>query len=144
MKYYYNKIIEENIKYINNELDLNWNKKYIINKSIDKLYKDIIEKLLLNNKLEEYDYIYNIINQLELESINITNKIFNAINDLLNRNENIKNRYLITKEEDLFNIKIINFYYILFKYILKDSIFIYQINFLLKIKKSILKLIRLM
>ena len=61
MKYYYNKIIEENIKYINNELDLNWNKKYIINKSIDKLYKDIIEKLLLNNKLEEYDYIYNII-----------------------------------------------------------------------------------
>ena len=104
MEYNNIKIIEDNIKYINNELDLNRNKIYIIKQKIDVLYKDIIKKIILKNKLEDYDYTYNIINQLDIESINITNIIFDEINILLKSNENYINRYSISKEKDLFNI----------------------------------------
>ena len=46
------------------------------------------------------------------------------------------------KHDDLLNIKKINFYYIFFKYVLKNQIYINQIPFLLKIKKRILTFIK--
>ena len=59
-------------------------------------------------------------------------------NKLLNfLNEEYK-EYEISKIDDLLDIKKMNFYFILFKYILKNSFYIYQIPFLLNIRKIIL------
>ena len=130
------KIIENNYKTLN-ELDLYLNKDDIITRNIDELYSEIIIAIIKNNKLMDDQNILNIITQLDFESINFDNNYI-----ILNSIENINKEYSISKEEDLFDNKKINFYFILFKYILKSSIFIYQINFLLKIKLFIIKLIR--
>ena len=114
-----------------------------LNLNIDEIYGEIIISLIKDGKLEDYDYAYDIINQLDLQSIDITQCIFKKIKEelLLNNNRYIS-KYLISKKEDLFNDKIINFYYILIKFILKDSIFIYQIDLLYKLRKYIIKLIK--
>ena len=130
------KIIENNYKTLN-ELDLYLNKDDIITRNIDELYSEIIIAIIKNNKLMDDQNILNIITQLDFESINFDNNYI-----ILNSIENINKEYSISKEEDLFDNKKINFYFILFKYILKSSIFIYQINFLSKIKLFIIKLIR--
>ena len=68
--------------------------------------------------------------------------MFEKIKKILDiKNSEIKDK-LILKFEDLINDTKINFYFILLKYILKESIFIYQINFLLITRKYILELIR--
>ena len=85
--------------------------------------------------------IYNIIIQLDLESIDITKIIFDGIHDILENKENIF-KYIILDNDDLFDNSKINFYYILLKYILKKSIFIYQIDFLMKTRGIIIKLIK--
>jgi len=53
-----------------------------------------------------------------------------------------KNEYLISNQGDLKNENKINFYYILMKYILKNKIYIYQINFLFETRKNIQKMIK--
>ena len=55
---------------------------------------------------------------------------------ILNNNENYINDYILINNEDFSNEKKINFYFILFKYILKNSIYIYQLPFILKTKKK--------
>ena len=82
--------------------------------------------------------LYSIINQLDLEHINITNLMFKKISEILNSNENYIKEYIIDKIDDLIDKKKINFYYILLKYILKNSIHIYQIPFLLNTRKTII------
>ena len=67
------------------------------------------------------------------------------INDLViffNDNEENLRDYEIYEADDLLNIKKINFYYIFFKYVLKNQIYKNQIPFLLKIKKRILTFIK--
>ena len=110
----------------------------LIEKKIDEIYSEIIITLIKKNKFEDYEYTYNIIQQLDLESIDITDSMFEEINNLLNNDEEIKNKYIISKVEDLFDDKKLNFYFILFKYILKDSYFIYIIEYLYKIKRNII------
>ena len=153
-EYYYNKneiddlekenmnIIKDNIN-IYSELGLNFDTKVLKSKNIDEIYAEIIKTLIKKEKLENYEYTYNIIKQMDLESIDITEKIYGEIYNLLDENKNYVKEYLVIKEEDLFNYKKINFYYILLKYILKNSIFIYQINFLFKTRINIIKLIKL-
>ena len=134
-----NKIIEDNINNFNKEFNLEWKEEQIKSKKIDEIYLKIIKSLIENNKFDKYEYIYNIIKELDLELIDITKTIFDGIHDIIKRKEN---DYLIDNKDDLFNNKKINFYYILLKYILKNSIFIYQINFLMKTRKYIIKLIK--
>ena len=50
--------------------------------------------------------------------------------------------YKISKYEDLFNMNIIIFYYILLKYILKCNIYIYEIPLLLETRNNIRKIIK--
>ena len=139
---YNKKIIEENID-IFKKLNLNYKLKKIIESiNIDDIYIEIIKDLIIENKIKDYEYTYNIIRQLNLESIKITKKIFNQMKKILDKNNNYINQYLISKEEDLYNNIIINFYFILLKYILKDSIFIYQIELLLKTRKFIINLLK--
>ena len=137
-----NKIIENNIDNFNKVFNIKWKEEDIKLKKIDEIYFEIIKSLIENNKFKNYEYTYNIITKLDLESIDITKTMLDGIIDLIKNNENIYNKYIILKDEDLFdNIKI-NFYYILLKYILNKSIFIYQIDFLMKTRGIIIKLIK--
>ena len=111
-------------------------------KKIDGFYTEIILFLIKKKKLEDYDYSYSIIKQIDLESIDITDSMYKEIFAILDSKSIYMKDYLILTEKDLFNYKIINFYYILIKYILKDSIFIYQIDLLLKVRKFILEMIK--
>ena len=116
-----------------------YDEKYIIKKNIDKIYIDIIKSLIIEKKFENYEYICDIINQLELENINITKIMFNELKQLLNSKNNDLSDYIILEEKDLYDGKKINFHYILLKYILKDSIYINQIPILLKARQLFLK-----
>ena len=107
----------------------------IFSLKIENLYIDIILNLIKNNQFEEI-----LIIEIGIESINITKIIFEQIQELLDNNKDINREYLIKEENDLFNTKKINFNYNILKYLLKESIFIYQIDFFLKTKKFFLSL----
>ena len=103
----------------------------LLTMSIDKLYSKIIIKLFKSDFISN-DYVFNIFNDLELESIKINENIYTELINFLNSDEIYQNIILIETIEDLFNIKKINFYYILLKFILKDSFYIYQTDFITK------------
>ena len=132
-------IIQSNID-IFKELQIIWNKDDICNMKLDKIYIEIINTLIKNRKFEDYDYTYNIINQLDLENIYLTKKMFDELSITLNSNENYINDYIILNEKDLNDENKINFYYILLKYILKNDIYIYQIPLLIKTRNAINKI----
>ena len=108
-------------------------------KNIDEIYIEIIISLIKTKKFDNYEEVFNIIEELDLQNIIITNNMFEKLSHVLNSNENYINYYLIKNIEDLYNDKKINFYYILLKFILKNSIYIYQIDILFQTKKIILK-----
>ena len=115
----------------------------IIPKKIDEIYISIINILIKTNKLDNFEYAYNIIKELDLEEINITEKMFDELSKTLDINKDYIQKYIILDKKDFsFNKEIINFYYILFKYILKESIYIYNIELLLKARKSIIQIIK--
>ena len=132
-------IIEKYINYFKN-IGLKINQKELKLKSIDLIYAEIINKLL---KSKNFNLIYKIIEQLDLENINITNAMFNEIFSTLSSNESFINEYKLTKFDDLFESKKIDFYYILFKYLLKNPIYIYYIEFLNETRKNVIKIIHL-
>ena len=137
-----NNIINENIN-IFNELDINWNIKEIKQKNIDEIYSNIIEALIKKIKYIDFEYILNIINQLDLENIDIIKIIFDKKYKLINIERNLINEYLILEEDDISNENKINFYYFILKFILRNnSLFLYKIDFLLKTKKLFVRLIK--
>ena len=124
-----------------NNIDLIINEKDLISKRVEELYIKIIYALIENKKLEDQEYIYDIINQLDLDNIIITKKMFQQLSLLLNSNNKFVNDYILISIDDLFDFKKVNFYYILFKYILKSAIYIYQNDFLNETRKTIIKII---
>ena len=107
---------------------------------IDEIYSEIIISLIKSNN---FKYCYKIFPQLDLEKIDITQTIKDEIYKLLDINNNYIKQYDILKAKDIFNKNTkIDFYYILFKYILKNPIYIYQIPFLLNLRKKIIKIIK--
>ena len=133
------------IEYINNnkqelnkyqkELDLdNLEKSDVF---IEDIYSDIIYYLIINNKLNQSE---EILNELEIKKIRLNKSIFDSINNAFSE-ENINN-YEISEYNDFFNQDKINFYFILFGYILKCSDYIIYIPFLSKIKEKILQKVR--
>ena len=111
-------------------------------KNIDEIYIEIIVGLIKSNKFDNYEEIYNIIEELDLENIIITKKMFNTLSEALDPKKGYINSYLIKDIEDLYNEKIINFYYILLKYIINNSIYIYNIPLLLQVRNKIIKIIK--
>jgi hypothetical protein len=67
--------------------------------------------------------------------------MFQQLSLLLNSNNKFVNDYILISIDDLFDFKKVNFYYILFKYILKSAIYIYQNDFLNETRKTIIKII---
>ena len=68
--------------------------------------------------------------------------MFDELKKVFDSNEDYIQNYNIDTFDDLKNSKIINFYYLLFKYIFKNSIYIYNINFLYNNRKNIIKIIK--
>lgn len=97
--------------------------------------------LIKTNKIDDIEYTNNIMMQLELENINLTKTMYDGLANILKFDNNYMKKYIISDKKDLYNnekIKeeVINFYYILFRYILKKPIYIYQIEFLKEIRKK--------
>ena len=110
----------------------------------ENIYSKIIIYLIMNKKFEEYEYAKNIMEQLDLENIEFTYKIYNELEKFFedNYNEDFLDDYKIKDMEKLFNEKIINFFFILLKYVFKHNIYQYNIRFLYDTKKSILDILR--
>ena len=152
-QFYYDKDIKkelDEIKQINKEiitnnitiflLDFNYEEKNIESKDIINIYSDIIYGLIKTNKIDYYNFAYNIINQLDLENIYINEEFYNKLNSILNPENNNIERYIITEKQDFFNQIKINFYYIIIKYLLKDSLYKHNALFT-NTKKIILPLL---
>ena len=134
------KYIKDIIKKNNNiikEFTSNLNENNLKENDIEILYSDIIKKLIITNQIDNND----IIKELDLDNMNITKEILNEIKKILNDN-NYMNNYKIEEIKDLNDNNKINFYFNLFKHILKIPLYIYHIPFLHKTKKNIIKLIK--
>ena len=122
--------------------DIKLNSEIIENKKIDEIYIEIIMDLINTYKIDDIKYANDIMMQLDIENIEITKTIYDGLASILKSDNNYMKKYIISNEKDLYNDDIINFYYILFKYILKKPIYIYQIQFLNEIRKKILSIIK--
>ena len=70
-------IIKNNIETLK-IIDISSDKKFYTIK-IDQLYVNIIISLLKNNKFDDFEYIQNLIHEIELESINITKYMYEEL-----------------------------------------------------------------
>jgi hypothetical protein len=141
---YINSIEISNINFIENnskilkEYKINLNDYKVYN--IDYIYGQIIKKIILNHDFEDYQNIYDIIKDLDLENIDINKYLFDELRKILD-NDIINDKQFKNKED--FNKKyVINFYYILLKFILKNPVFIYNIRFLCDSRKKIIQIIK--
>ena len=110
---------------------LNYTIDDVLNKNIDKIYLDIIIFLIKTNKFSDFDYAYEIIDDLDLKSIALTKEMYEGISQALDENNDYLKNYEIENLKDLIEDKI-NFYYILIKFIFKNVAYIYSIPFLKK------------
>ena len=85
-----NKIKKYNDNIINNNKKVikifNLEENDILKKDIGKIYVQIIKYLIINQKLEDIEYAYNIIEQIDLESINLTKNMYIEISKILDKN----------------------------------------------------------
>ena len=132
--------IENNL---NKLKDLNLNYEEIYKKKIDEIYIGIIMDLIKTNKIDDIKFANNIMMQLDLENINITKTMYDGLTNILKSDNNYMKKYIISNKRDLYNNEVTNFYYILFRYILKKPIYIYQIQFLDEIRKRIFAIIKM-
>ena len=129
----YNIHIKKNANKILEEFKIRSNIEY----DLEPIYIEIIKSFFYNKKIEDYDYTYIIIKQLDLENIFLTDNINDKLIQFFKSDETYINNSMISKIADL-NNKTINAYFILIKYILKKTFYIYEIPFLSKTRKIIL------
>ena len=138
---------KENIKDIINDNEklleeYQLKKEDFLKTKIDEIYSSIIKQLIIKDQLNESEKTYKIMKSLDLENFYITKSIFDELKNALNMDRDYIKKYEINQYEDIFDDKILTFYYMLFKFILKNQIYIYQIPFLLITRKNILKNIK--
>ena len=102
-----------------NDLQLNLNVKDYKTFNINEIYSKIIITLIKNKKLSDFEYSKNIMEQLDLENIELTDMMYIQLKNELDENSNKEyiNSYRIIKYENLFNEANINFYYFLFLFL---------------------------
>ena len=110
--------------------------------TLEGIFNEIIKYLFVNKKLDDSEDTNNIIRQINFKYFNITKVIFDSILKLLRKENDYIKEYIINEYNDLFDLKKINFYYTLIKYILKSDFYIYEIPLLLETRKKIKKLIK--
>ena len=138
-------IKEKNKIYITNNIKLfkkyNLNLKNIEEISLESLYLNILIELIKNKKLENYDFIFDILTKLDLENIDLNQNMLKEIKNILD-DERYINDYKMNNIEDFFFENKINFYYILIKYIFKNSFFIYNIPLLYNTRNKVIEIIK--
>ena len=135
-----NKIIRNDYLANNDNFDLK--NQEIESNNLEEIYSKIIISLIRKERIKNYEYTKNILVQLNIDEINITENMFKELLIVFNSNENFIKNYMISKIEDLYDEEKINFYITLLKFIFKNSIYIYNIPFLLKTRNAILKIIK--
>ena len=129
-------IIEKNIE-VFAEIDLKVSIDNILKKKIDEIYVVIINGLIRSKRVDDFEYAYDVLEQLDLKNINITKTIFDGVI----KEQNYKD-YEINHFEDLKDEKKVNFYYLFFTFIFKNSNYIYNVPILLKARKVFIELIK--
>ena len=129
-------IIKDNIG-VFKEIELNLDENDILKKKIDEIYIEIINSIIRSKKIEDFEYAYYVFEQLDLKNISLTKTIF----DGLMNGQNYKD-YEINNIEDINDEIKVNFYYLFLEFIFKDSIYIYNVPFLLKTRKIFLDIIK--
>ena len=130
------------------DLDLEGIDEGNINKKVKiyKIYSDIINKIILSDKIDNNEYVNNILikelNLLDFQKIYITKNILEELTKTLNENNDKIKKYIIKDLKNFSKNSIINFYFILFKYILKNTIYLYKIPLLLESRKNFLNIIK--
>lgn len=134
-----NKDFLENLKKYN----LIYDEETIKDISFNDLYSNLIIQLLMKSgKMEEKnkedeELFSELIKEIDLENIIVTESMINKIREFF-EDEEENNKYKISNNDEINNDKI-NFYYNLFKYILKNSFHVYHIPFLKNIRDNIKK-----
>ena len=118
-------------------------KEEIMSINIGELYSKIIYELVINNTIDNFEKVYNIVKEIEIEKIDFTESMFIIFVDLFYTEKKIVDKYSILEEKDFGDINKINFYFIFLKYIFKQSIFIYNFKLFLETRKFIINKIRL-
>ena len=136
--------LRQNKEYLNSpqKLNLDINEDKIESFKVNDIICDFIISLIKQNKFENYDYIYSFLDEIDLENIKIGKQILNRLNEVLDKKNDFMKAYIIDSKDHLYDKVRINFYYILFKFILKDPIYIYQIDFLNETRNKILNIIK--
>lgn len=143
------RIENENIDNIKNnleilkELNCNYGLNDLKDTKIDNIYLAILISLIKQNKFNDYNSIEEILNQINLDSINITKAMLEGLSEEINIEKNsFLNEYMINDINNLKNEKLINFYYIIIVKVLKNPIHISKIAFLEKNRKNLIELIK--
>ena len=124
------------------EIKLNISFEEVIMKNLDDIYFDIIKSILNLDSRDKYDKALNILTQMNLDIIDIMNgNMFHKMKMAL-KEKNFKRKYLIETIEDFNDKNKINMYFILLKYIFKNSLYIYQISFLSTAREVLLRNLR--
>lgn len=146
------KLKQESIDYIKNHINeikdiiAYLKEEDIMEMNTVEIYNKIIINLIKTDKISDYDYSIGIINQLELESIDMpfmeNENLFQEIIETLDIKNNYIEKYIIKIPENIKDKNIVNFHYILLKYILKNPIYIYHIPLLFEAHKKIIEFIK--
>ena len=114
----------------------------IDNVTIDEILINIIILMIKLKKFEQEKYISNLLTSLKIDNICLTNLMYNKLENFFSEEVRfLRENYSITTIENLFEVKIIVFYFYLFMYILKNPIYIYHIDFLKQLKINIIGII---
>ena len=124
-------IIKRKLEIFNKEFNLKYDIKSFLNTKIDYIYKEIIVSLIKENKFDNNNYYEDKFKELDLESIDITKTILDGLSEELDIKKNKFLENYMINEDRLEDEKVINFYDILFNFILKKPIYIYINNFLI-------------
>ena len=74
------------------ELNIDINEDKLKSTKIDNLYSEIIISLIKSNKFNNFNYVYNILNQIAIEKIDIAEALLPSLIQILNEENNIKNK----------------------------------------------------
>ena len=135
-------LLDNNVRFLE-ENNINLNKNDISEENLENLFVKTIISLMKSDKFSDFDYMSEVVSSLDLENIDLTRDMFEAIEkELKNNNGYYLQKYEILNLNDLSNTNKINFHYIILKYIFKSSFYIYNIPFFMQIRKNIIKLIK--
>ena len=131
-------IINVNINYLKEDIaDLNIDN--LLSDDIENIYTEIIKSLIINGKLNDSDKTIKLLDDLEIKHIRLNKKFYDNLSNILI--EKNLNKYKISDIDDISDENKMNFYRILFEYILKSSDYIYYNPFLLETRKKIIEII---